>query len=322
MTAHTCTDEHFEKVWKANHGDTEKVAAALGCTLRTMYKVRRRAEQSLGVTLLAAKDSVKGVVRKHKARLQLKLKDAVLPIAGDIHIWPGERSTTQKAFVTMVERLQPQHVILVGDVFDGARISRHPRIGFMESRPKVDEELKAIEEYLQELENVAPVGAQLIWCLGNHDARYESYLAANAPEMEGVEGMHLKDKFPKWTPCWAVHINSGEPGHTVIKHRWHNGVHAAYNNTLKAGTSFITGHLHKLDSRKYADFRGIRYGVDAGFMADLDDDQFVNYTEDNPKDWTSGFPIITFREGRMLRPEFVQKWAEDRVEFRGEIIKV
>jgi len=279
-------------------------------------------ERRLGITLNANKSGVQAVIRHHKARININLTDAVLPIAGDVHIWPGERTTAQRAYVEMVKRLKPTHVVLVGDVFDGARLSRHPRIGFLETRPKVQEELSAVDEYLTQLEKAAPPGATLIWCLGNHDARYESYLAQGAPEMEGVTGMHLKDKFPKWLPCWAVHINEGQPGHAVIKHRWHNGIHASYNNVLKSGTSFITGHLHKLDSRKYVDFRGIRYGVDAGFMADIDDQQFVHYTEDSPKDWTSGFPILTFRGGRLMRPEFVQKWEEGVVEFRGQLIKV
>ena len=222
----------------------------------------------------------------------------------------------------MVKRLKPQFVILIGDVFDGARVSRHPRIGFLESRPMVRDELKAVGDYLTEIENAAPKGAKLIWCLGNHDARYESYLASQAPEFEGVHGMHLKDHFPRWLPCWAVHVNEGTPSHTVIKHRWHNGIHATYNNVLKSGVSFVTGHLHKLDSRKWRDFTGNKYGVDTGFMADIDDPQFIHYSEDNPKDWTEGFAVITYKEGKMMRPQFVQKWAEGKVEYKDEVIVV
>lgn len=315
------TDKDFIRIWKECNGNTVQVANRCGMKIRATMAKRRKVEQRHGIVLNAEKTASEAVVRHHKARTSIKVDNAVLPIGGDVHVWPGQRTTAQRAFVATVKKLKPAYVILVGDVFDGARISRHPRIGFLEDRPTVAQELEAVEKYLEEVEKAAP-GAMLIWCLGNHDARYESYLAQNAPEMEGVKGMHLKDKFPKWKPCWAVHINEGTPNHTVIKHRWHNGVHASYNNTLKSGVSFITGHLHKLDARKYADFKGIRYGVDAGFMADLDDDQFVHYTEDNPKDWTSGFPVITFREGRMMRPEFVQKWDEDRIEFRGEVINV
>lgn len=316
------SDEEFVKAWRACNGSAAEVCKAIGMKLRGVMHRRRTVEGRLGISLNAEKENVSAVIRKHKARISLTLKDAVLPIAGDVHIEPGNRTTVQQAYIEIVKELKPKHVILVGDVFDGARISRHPRIGFLEDRPTIRDELKAVGEWLNELEAAAPRGAMLIWCLGNHDARYESYLAAAAPEMEGVQGMHLKDHFPKWLPCWAVHINEGQPSHTVIKHRWHNGIHATYNNTLKSGVSFVTGHLHKLDARKWSDFRGHRYGVDCGFLADSDDPQFVHYTEDNPKDWASGFPIITFKDGRLMRPEFVQKWSEHEVEFRGRVRKV
>jgi hypothetical protein len=312
------SDEQFVKAWRANDGEITAVADACGMRVRGVLSRRRSVEGRLGISLSAQKDAVETVIRRHKARINLTIKDAVLPIAGDVHRMPGPKTVIQQAYINIVKELKPKFVILVGDVFDGARISRHPRIGFLEDRPTVRDELKAVGEWLEELEKAAP-GATLIWCLGNHDARYESYLASVAPEMEGVKGMHLKDHFPKWLPCWAVHINEGTPSHTVIKHRWHNGIHAAYNNTLKSGVSFVTGHLHKLDAKKWTDFRGNRYGVDCGFMADLDDGQFVHYTEDNPKDWTSGFPIITYKDGRLMRPEFVQKWDEHHVEFRGQV---
>ena len=319
-----CTDGEFIKLFRELQS-TVKVAEAIGVAERNASARKSRIERRYGIILpvndhRAAYNTTRHVT--HKARINLTLSDAVLPIAGDIHVSPSKRTTIQRAYIQLVKELKPKHVILVGDVFDGARISRHPRIGFLENRPSVKDEIKAVGEYLSDLETAAPRGAVLIWCLGNHDARYESYLAAMAPEMEGVHGMHLKDHFPKWLPCWSVHINEGMPSHTAIKHRWHNGIHAHYNNVLKSGVSFVTGHLHKLDARKWADFRGNRYGVDCGFMADPDDDQFIHYTEDNPKDWTSGFPVLTYKEGKLMRPEFVQKWDESRIEFRGQVRKV
>lgn len=320
MAQPACSDQEFISLYKRYQSSTA-VAEHLGIAQTNVRRRRRKIEAKHGLILPVNDPRTVYNTAKivhHKARINLTLKDAVLPIAGDIHISPTSRSTVQRAYIEAVRRLKPKHVVLVGDVFDGARISRHPRIGFLENRPTVKDELKAVGDYLKELENAAP-RAMLIWCLGNHDARFESYLASSATEMEGVQGMHLKDHFPKWLPCWAVHINEGEIGHTVIKHRWHNGIHAAYNNTLKSGVNFVTGHLHKLDARKWTDFGGNRYGVDTGLMADIDEPQFINYLEDNPHDWCSGFAVLTFKGGRLLRPEFVQKWDENSVEFRGEV---
>ena len=35
-------------------------------------------------------------------------------------------------------------------------------------------------------------------------------------------------------------------------------------------------------------------------------DQFIDYREDNPVDWRSGFAILTFYKGMLLMPELVQ----------------
>lgn len=324
MTIPSCTDAQFIALWK-EHQSGKKVADALGQQVRGVMSRRQNIEKRYNIILpVFAPHNPKFNTYevKHKARINIEIEDAVLPIAGDVHVWPGPLTLVQEAYIEMVKRLKPRYVILIGDVFDGARISRHPRIGFLENRPSVKDELKAVDDYLTKLEKAAPRGAQLIWCLGNHDQRFESYLAQSAPEMEGVDGLRLKDRFPRWRPCWSVVVNEGKPSHTVIKHRWHNGIHALYNNALKSGVNFVTGHLHKLDARKWNDARGIRYGVDTGFMAETDDPQFVNYMEDNPVDWQSGFAVVSYKHGRMLRPEFVQKFDEHHVEFRGELIKI
>jgi hypothetical protein len=106
-------------------------------------------------------------------------------------------------------------VIANGDVFDGASISRHGRIGFLEHRPTVIDELNACKEMLGRIEDACKTvkpSPFLTWTLGNHDSRFETYLAAVAPEYEFVDGFHLKDHFPAWRPCWAVYSLNCMPG--------------------------------------------------------------------------------------------------------------
>jgi hypothetical protein len=154
--------------------------------------------------------------------------------------------------------------------------------------------------------------------LGNHDARFEVKLAQVAPEFKDVHGVSLSDHFPDWTPCWSLHINDN----TVCKHRYSGGAHAGYNNTVKSGRSIITGHLHSQKVTPYTDFNGTRYGVDTGCIADPHHDAFTDYTEDNSKDWRSGFCVLTYRNGLLLYPELVTVWDANHVQFRGELIEV
>lgn len=160
--------------------------------------------------------------------------------------------------------------------------------------------------------------AHKIWTLGNHDGRFETRLAQVAPEFAKVSGIHLRDHFPAWKPCWSVWINNI----AVVKHRYSGGIHATHNNTLKAGKTMVTGHLHSQKVTPFTDYNGTRYGVDTGCIADPDHKAFTDYTEDNPKNWRSGFAILTFLNKQLMHPELVSVWDDNHVQFRGELHKV
>ena len=207
-------------------------------------------------------------------------------------------------------------VVMNGDVFDGASISRHPVSGWG-STPSVKQELEACQDRLGEVEKAAK-GASLHWTWGNHDMRFNARLAAQVGDTwRGVEGMNLTDHFPRWKFSTSIMVNED----TMIKHRYHNGIHAVYNNALKSGISIVTGHLHSLKVTPFSDYRGDRYGVDTGSLADINGNQF-EYSEDNPKNHRSGFAVLTFVDGELLPPELCQVWDDDHVVFRGHLIKV
>jgi hypothetical protein len=255
-------------------------------------------------------------VAKAKGRKEVDLRDGVILVASDFHYWPGKPSTAHRAFVKFCKKLKPALVVANGDVFDGCSISRHPPINW-NKLPTVKEELEVCQERLREIIKAAPK-ARHIWGLGNHDARFEVKLAQVAPEFKDVHGVSLSDHFPEWEPAWAVHVNDN----AVIKHRYKGGTHAPFNNTVSAGRSIITGHLHSQKVTPYTDYSGTRYGVDTGCIADPLHDAFTDYTEDNPKDWRSGFCVLTYRNGILLYPELVSVFDEDHVQFRGEVIPV
>jgi hypothetical protein len=294
------------------------MSLATGVPLRLIYSRRRRLEAKHGTEMKARTE--KPFIEKHSARVNVPIEDGIAIVFSDAHFWDLTPSTAYRALTLFIEKLKPQLIVCNGDAFDGASISRHGRIGFLENRPTVIDELKACKAMLGNIEDIAkkvkptPV---LTWTLGNHDARFETYLAAVAPQFEFVDGFHLKDHFPAWRPCWATWVND-----VCIKHRWKGGVHATHNNTLGAGTSIVTGHLHSLKVSAYTDYNGTRYGVDTGTLAEIDGDMFMNYTEDNPKNWRSGFAVLTFHKGKLLPPELVEVIEDGVVAFRGEAFEV
>jgi hypothetical protein len=255
----------------------------------------------------------------HPGRICFDVKDGIVLVGGDGHYWNGPASTAHRAFVKFCKKFRRdlKAVVMNGDAFDGATISRHPPIGW-ENRPSVVDELEAVKERLGEIVAAAPT-ARKIWPLGNHDARFETRLAMVAPEYARVYGFHLKDHVPDWESCWSCWINDD----VVIKHRGpKGGVHATHNNTIAAGKTMVTNHLHSLKVTPYDDYNGTRFGVDTGTLADPNGPQFLDYSEDNPKNHRSGFAVLTFRRGVLMWPEIVAVFDKDHVQFRGELIKV
>jgi hypothetical protein len=318
MPAPRCSDAEFVELFRTHKSPT-KVAEILGVHVRNALQRRRRIELRHKQKLEASSAKARHYKHLHPvenaARRRLEVSDGTVLIFSDSHFWPGVRTTAYRALVQFIKDFKPKATICNGDAFDGASISRYPRIGW-DSKPTVIEELKACEAALGEIEE-APSGARF-WCLGNHDARYENRLAANAPEFEGVKGFTLKDHFPAWAPCWSVWINDD----VVVKHRFKNGIHAAHNNTVNSGKTTVTGHLHSLKVTPFDDYNGTRWGVDTGTLADPNGPQFVDYSEDNPKNHRSGFAVLTFHKGRLLWPELVHAFADGKVEFRGKVIEV
>jgi len=311
MSAPRCSDEEFIALFREGGG--AHTARALNLDVRNVYARRRNIEKKFGISLTSP--TSKAV--EHKAQVPLRVRDGTVIVGSDAHLWPGKETTAQRAFRTFIRDMQPAAVILNGDVFDGAGISRFPSIGFLEKKPSVAEEIAGCKKWLDSLVDVAGK-AKRFWTLGNHDLRFEAFLASRAAEMEGVGGMHLKDHFPAWTPCWSVSINSD----VWVTHRWKGGVHATHNNAVNSGKSMVTGHLHSAKVTPFSDLNGTRYGVDCGTLAEPYDEQFVHYTEASPVNWRSGFCVLTFRNSRLLCPELVMKWDEDSVEFRGKVVTV
>ena len=297
-----------------------KVAEITGAGVRSVQHRRKAIEQRHGF-LFETLDSAgkpRYKMPEDKLRATYDIEDGVIVVGSDAHYWPGYVSTAHRAFVSFVKTYKPNMVVLNGDIFDGHTISRHHRIGF-DGGPSVQQELEEVQARLGDIEAVRPAGCILHRTIGNHDMRFEGKLSNVLPQYEGVHGVMLADHLPHWNYSWSLMVN----GDCMIKHRYHNGIHATYNNTLKSGTSMVTGHLHSLKCTPWSDYTGTKYGVDTGTLSNIDPSKFL-YLEDNPVNWRSGFVVLTFRNGELLPPELVHVVDEDNGEvfFRGQIIKV
>lgn len=317
------TDEEFIEAWKRCGGQAQEVRRIIGLRdVRGVYDRRNKIEARYGIKLPSSTagngfhrpdaGEEPGPINDYLQRLTLDGFAGSIIISSDHHYWPNQApSLAHRALLEVTKEVRPKVQILNGDVFDGARLSRFPRNGW-EYQPRVKDELDEAKERTSEIRH-AYRGARAIRTVGNHCIRFDRYLAMHASEMEQVIGARLKDHLPAWEECLSVFVN----GHTMIKHRFHGGIHAAYNNTLRAGTNIVTGHTHHLEVKPWGDYRGRRYGVQTGAIADVGGPQF-SYTEDNPTPWCSGFAVLTFTaEGTLLYPELCEV-RDGTAWFRGQ----
>jgi hypothetical protein len=239
-------------------------------------------------------------------------------VFSDAHFIPGQRTTAFKGLLWAIQHFKPKAVICNGDAFDGASISRHDVTD--QPQTSVIQELKACQGALDEIEEIAKSvrhNVKLLFTWGNHDIRFGNRLAQHAPQFKEVLGFKLTDHITEWEFCWAVWPTDN----VIVKHRYKGGVHATHNNTVNAGVSIVTGHLHSLKVTPFSDYNGVRYGVDTGTLAEPDGPQFT-YAELNPSNHRSGFAVLNFFNGQLLWPELVHKFDEDMIQFRGEVIDV
>lgn len=310
----TCSDADFIALFE-KHGAAE-TARRLGINERNAHGRRSRLEGKLGRQIKAPQRTTR-LGSEHPGRICFDVKDGIVLVGSDAHIWPGPMTTGMRAFVKFCRDMKPAAAIMNGDVMDLPQVSRHSPIGW-ENHPTVADEIEAAQEQLSQIEAAVPKKCRLLWTLGNHDARFETRLATVAPQYARMHGFHLKDHFEAWSACWSAWVND----EVVIKHRWKGGAGATRANALNSGKSMVTGHLHSSKVTPLTDYGGTRYGVDTGCLADPNHQAFADYTEDSPKDWRSGFAVLTFHGGKLLMPELVQVWDDKHVQFRGKIIKV
>lgn len=327
------TDAELVQAWQQGHGPTE-VAKMFGMSIRQVYSRRAQIEKKTGESLPVINPRKFGIqydrtpvenpamqaLYKSPSRLHQDLQSGTVIIFSDAHYWPGIESTAHRALVHLVRELKPKMVIGNGDIFDMASPSHWGRRDFSPV-PNVRQEIEAVQERLGEIEAVAPRGCRLVRTIGNHCVRFTRKLVTVAPEFEGLKGFALTDHFPKWQECWSIHLNPDSNGWTEVKHRWKGGVHSSFNNAKESAVHYATGHDHALRIQEFTNRRGTVYGMNSGTLADPEGPQF-SYAEDSPANHRSGFLVLTYHKGLLLRPAICKVLDENHVDFERQVIKV
>ena len=308
------TDEEFIEVWN-RLGSAALVAKELNMAQRPVMARRASIENRFKITLEAHNDQRRRAEITHSADKIRSIADitGTALVFSDAHFMPGEPSVAFKAMLRLIKKLKPKLIVGNGDILDGGTISKYGPEGW-QTKPTLKQELESVQWHMSEIVKAAKgTGAILHRTIGNHDIRFEKRLAGQVPEYRDISGTRLKDHLPEWSESWSLMVNDN----TMIKHRFqHSGIHSAYNSVLRAGISTVNGHTHLLQVSNWSDYKGRRYGVSTGMLADSQSQAF-DYIEDNPVPWCSGFAILTFHNDSQLLPPELCEVVNGTAFFRG-----
>lgn len=97
-------------------------------------------------------------------------------------------------FIEVIEIVQPDIVVLNGDVFDFPQISRHRKLPGHFHLNLQDEIDFGREKIMRRVREAAP-DAEILFVIGNHEYRLVNYLADTAPEMASLRTLKFGELF-------------------------------------------------------------------------------------------------------------------------------
>lgn len=297
-------NQAFARAWAEAGGSPQRVAKETGLTLRWVYRKRIECEKD-GI-ILPTNPTGKGNApyappAHFERRRAFAVPNGTILVFSDPHWLPDHSSAGTDAVVKACRKLKPELVVCGGDALDGTQISRFDPTRGHHKPYGLREQLECMKANFDRI-HAAAGKAGLAWTLGNHDLRLSRYVAVQAEYLLDLPMTRLEDWAPAWVLSWAVELNAGTPGHTVIRHRNLQGM--LHLQALRAATHMVHGHLHRLNVHRAPTFAGVRYSVDCGVLADPHSDAF-DYAEGSP-DAQQGFVVLTYRDGKLMPPELCE----------------
>lgn len=187
---------------------------------------------------------------------------------------------------------QPDEIVILGDFFDVACVSRFDQDPRKDHRFLSDELAYGIS-YVKELDRLFHK-SRFVFLEGNHEIRIKHYLFKNAPKISDRIDMKQILGIPdRWH-----YLPYGRNGH--YKHgNWvafHGSIfnkHVAASMVQKYGANIIFGHVHRIQEFYNTLFRGdVLKAMSCGWLGDETE---ADYIKDFP-DWQKGFAVGYFKK--------------------------
>lgn len=245
-----------------------------------------------------------------KTERLFNLTEKVL-ILSDTH-FPLLDKKLWKATLNLIEDLQPDEIVHIGDLMDYPQPSRWTRGTREEFEGSVYEDSKAcIKEYIEPLRSVyqGPIKVHE----GNHDARTRLYMEKYAPALAETDifnfdkllsfedyGIELLPEFYDIAPGWiTTHGHLGG-----IRLNQNAGI-TALNAAKRMGKSVVMGHTHRAGITHYTTgYNGLvdtLTGVEVGHVMNP---KSVTYLKGATGNWQQSLGMLTL-DGKHVTPSLI-----------------
>lgn len=171
-------------------------------------------------------------------------------VGSDFHI-PFHNYVWVALFISVIRVLRPNRIILNGDMADIYNPSAYPSAEIVTDSVGVEDEIDALRRFLSDVRDAAGNDCEIIYLLGNHEARFDKYVKDNAPIMSNllalrnyvVEGEFV-DKVLPYRALYQL-----EQTQLYATHSPHSYAIYAAATSMKenVGKSFLTGCTHRPD---------------------------------------------------------------------------
>ena len=170
----------------------------------------------------------------------------------DLH-FPFVHDGALEKSLSLIEREEPDCIIIGGDLIDAWEISKFDRVPNFSKLLK--EEITLAWSFLSDLRKKHPL-ADIFYTEGNHDFRIKSYVIRNAPALYDadflpqqlqlnqlrIKWIASKEGSARWTDTY-VDVDGIKLGHFD---RVNQGAGQTVRQLmLKKGGSFVQGHIHR-----------------------------------------------------------------------------
>ena len=212
-------------------------------------------------------------------------------VLSDIHI-PFHDQSALGAVMAYLEDLQPDGIVLAGDIIDCLAISSYrkdpARIHTFQ------DELNETQAFLALLRDTCPK-AWIKYMMGNHEDRLERTVLDRIPEIACMDDLSWEnllrmDQFGIEVVPESQHLFLGDllvtHGEVVRKHAGYT----AKAHREKYGCSVLVGHVHRLAAVAHTNHYGTHYSIENGYLARPQ----MGYVKD--PDWQQGFTEIHYAD--------------------------